>query len=342
MNENQKNRCGVFGQTDGDNITIKNLKVENAEYVFEHYAYNADDPTTKLVLSDQNACTAVGGIVGFACNNDITVEGCEVTNVKVKSQNAVSGKTDMYVGGVIGLVTNTITIRNCKVNTVDVNNDKDASKNLVDQFGGIVGRINTDPYSGTVSNYYDHEGNYTANKKFDVNRDPKDTVYLVDCEYRQGTPLIFHSNLKQIRYGGLIGTITEGGVIIINNCIVEHNVVFDTPSDACYAGGILGTQRSSNKSGFVLYDNCTVSGTITDNISISNSKPIRKINVYVGDQQASQNIYRVTNKADSYNCSDTCIVSLRLSENGTGTNHTTFTDPSQTMQTIANDRFTTP
>ena len=274
VGEKQPNCCGLFGETGGDSITIKNVKIDSAEYEFAHTNKKIICSENGFSYTDNNPSTAVGGIYAVIRHAGIEIVNCTVSHITMGSTgNVMSGEnqTDFYAAGLVGLVTTGVTIRNCYVGTVEVENNETNKNALVDQFGAAIGRVDVG-YSQSENSYqYIVE---TLGKPIDS----VPTVRIENFTYEQGTTeLTFCAGLKNVRYGGLIANMARGGVLIMDNCHVHHNVGIDgEPTSEMYLSGLVGCHKNSpsgtiggkkynTKMALCMKPNCSVSGNIRNN-----------------------------------------------------------------------------
>lgn len=276
VNENEDWLCGVFSKTGGDNITIKNLRVEDGKYEFLHKD-GEDFPNST------NPCTSVGGIIAMIDHDGIEIENCSVSRITIEAQDDYNGdkQADMYASGIVGYASKPCVIKNCSVGEININNTYETHPSkLVDQFGAAIGRL-------------DAIGNHTyylrnkAGKDSSVVNPNADVVTIENFSYNQGDvhQLNFVEGLKTVRYGGLIGNITEGGIVVIKNCNVHHNCIIHSlaggKDEEKYMGGFIGFIRSSHAVGIELHqEGCSISGTIENQTQWN-----RWINPYIGSAQ---------------------------------------------------------
>lgn len=284
---NEKNACAFFGKSIGDNITVSNLNLLDVEYEFSH-------TTNYLISYDNNPSSAVGGIFSVVNTNGIIINNCSVSMPNIHATNAptTSGsQTDLYVGGMVGLLCTEVTITNCSVSNITLDNSKDATNDrLVDQFGGAIGRIDVGDKNG--SNSYQYLG-YDA-----------PAAVIENFTYNQGSNvLVFESGLKNLRYGGIIANITRGGIIRLTNCKAVHNARVYKPSAQMYCAGLMGSNRVGQLMGVYLDPDCEISGTI-DNQAVTSYNGSFQIEKYVGSTTS-----KISLLSGSAN---TCIYSLTV------------------------------
>ena len=102
-----------------DNVTVRNSSVVGGKYTGAVVGYNYGSVTNCIVEN----CTVsgrykVGGIVGYICNsndNQTFVTGNTLTNVTVKGENMIAGKSDFVIGKIVGNWN--ATVGTCKGNT---------------------------------------------------------------------------------------------------------------------------------------------------------------------------------------------------------------------------------
>ena len=102
-----------------DNVTVRNSSVVGGKYTGAVVGYNYGSVTNCIVEN----CTVsgrykVGGIVGYICNsndNQTFVTGNTLTNVTVKGENMIAGKSDFVIGKIVGNWN--ATVGTCKENT---------------------------------------------------------------------------------------------------------------------------------------------------------------------------------------------------------------------------------
>ena len=102
-----------------DNVTVRNSSVVGGKYTGAVVGYNYGSVTNCIVEN----CTVsgrykVGGIVGYICNsndNQTFVTGNTLTNVTVKGDNRIAGKSDFVIGKIVGNWN--ATVGTCKGNT---------------------------------------------------------------------------------------------------------------------------------------------------------------------------------------------------------------------------------
>mgnify|MGYP002560213469 CR=1 FL=1 len=102
-----------------DNVTVRNSSVVGGKYTGAVVGYNYGSVTDCIVEN----CTVsgrykVGGIVGYICNsndNQTFVTGNTLTNVTVKGDNRIAGKSDFVIGKIVGNWN--ATVGTCKGNT---------------------------------------------------------------------------------------------------------------------------------------------------------------------------------------------------------------------------------
>lgn len=285
---NEKNCCAFFGQSIGDHITVSNLNLTNVDYKFSH-------TTNHLINYDNNPSSAVGGLFSVVNREDIIVDNCNISHIKVGSTNSISGvssQTDLYVGGIVGLVSSEIEIRNSSVTEITIDNEEDniPGNTLVDQFGGAIGRIDVGDKNG--SNSYQYLG-YSA-----------PAAVIENFTYNQGSePLVFKEGLRNVRYGGIIANITRGGIVSLTNCKAIHNVVVYKPTQQMYCAGLIGCNRVAQLMGIYLDPDCEISGII-DNQAVTSYNGSFQVEKYVGN---------TTNKISLLSGSaNTCVYSLTV------------------------------
>lgn len=297
----EKNACAFFGKSIGDNITVSNLNLEDIDYEVAH-------TTNYLIGYDNNPSTAVGGIFSVVNTDGIVIDNCSVSIANVRATNAPTGagsQTDLYVGGMVALLHTDVTITNCSVGEVLVDNSNDVSGGrLVMQFGGAIGRIDVGDKNG--SNSYQYLGNNAP------------AATIENFTYNQGSnPIVFQEGLKNVRYGGLIANITRGGIIIMNNCNVVHNMKVYKPTSQMNCAGLIGSNRVAQNMGIYLDPNCSISGVI-DNQAVTSYNGNFQIEKYVGN---------TTNKITLLNGSaSTCNYSLTVTGKTSG-----FKTPNQQL-----------
>lgn len=102
-----------------NNVTVRNSSVTGGKYTGAIVGYNYGSVTNCTVEN----CTVsgrykVGGIVGYICNsndNQTFVTGNTLTNVTVKGENKIAGKSDFVIGKIVGNWN--ATVGTCKENT---------------------------------------------------------------------------------------------------------------------------------------------------------------------------------------------------------------------------------
>ena len=102
-----------------DNVTVRNSSVVGGKYTGAVVGYNYGSVTDCTVEN----CTVsgrykVGGIVGYICNsndNPTSVTGNTLTNVTVKGDNLIAGKSNFVIGKIVGNWN--ATVGTCKENT---------------------------------------------------------------------------------------------------------------------------------------------------------------------------------------------------------------------------------
>lgn len=289
INENDPNVCGFFGKTEGSNITIKDLNIEYATYEFNH------QPNVSGVPYATNPCTAVGGIMGLIDKPGITISGCSASNIIFAPQNDAGTQTDMYASGIAGYVTEECTISNCSVGSVLIDNsNQESSGMLIDQFGAAIGRIDVGYTSSINFTWADTVGGISDSPN------PK-RITIENFTYTQGTePMVFVSGLKNVRYGGLIGNVTEGGIIEISNVKLHHNVLINQPTGTEYeengvkkyrdhkqCGGMIGWMRSSHDVAIVLNAaGCVVDGYVKIQGAADANSAKNGVSQYIGVVQS--------------------------------------------------------
>ena len=324
VNQNEPNSCGLFGRSGGSHIIITNLNVENATYEFAHVGADGQ----KLVSTDVNPCSAVGGIYAVIDDEDIVIDNCTVTNIKMGSTNstrAATTQTDFYAAGIVGLATRNVTIRNCKVGKATVDNTNDAaSGKLVDQFGGAIGRIDIQDHPSDVITIE----NFTYDQSAVMVGSP-----AVFTPEQNTDPLTFDNGLKNVRYGGLIANITRGCTLYVKNCKVNHNAVLNTlikddgdgKATNIFVAGLIGTIKSEIMRAYIDAA-CEIHGTIENN-SLASYTNDYEINLYIsGDKKGNFKKLNETGSVDALEASHTTL-SLTTS----ASKSTSFRYPSQTL-----------
>ena len=102
-----------------NNVTVRNSSVVGGKYTGAVVGYNYGSVTNCTVEN----CTVsgrykVGGIVGYICNsndNPTSVTGNTLTNVTVKGENLITGKSNFVIGKIVGNWN--ATVGTCKGNT---------------------------------------------------------------------------------------------------------------------------------------------------------------------------------------------------------------------------------
>ena len=102
-----------------DNVTVRNSSVVGGKYTGAVVGYNYGSVTNCTVEN----CTVsgrykVGGIIGYICNsndNPTSVTGNTLTNVTVKGENRIAGKSDFVIGKIVGNWN--ATVGTCQENT---------------------------------------------------------------------------------------------------------------------------------------------------------------------------------------------------------------------------------
>ena len=102
-----------------NNVTVRNSSVVGGKYTGAVVGYNYGSVTNCTVEN----CTVsgrykVGGIVGYICNsndNSTFVTGNKLTNVTVKGENRITGKSNFVIGKIVGNWN--ATVGTCKENT---------------------------------------------------------------------------------------------------------------------------------------------------------------------------------------------------------------------------------
>ena len=102
-----------------DNVTVRNSSVTGGKYTGAIVGYNYGSVTNCTVEN----CTVsgrykVGGVVGYICNsndNSTSVTGNTLTNVTVKGENLITGKSNFVIGKIVGNWN--ATVGTCKGNT---------------------------------------------------------------------------------------------------------------------------------------------------------------------------------------------------------------------------------
>ncbi len=113
-----------------DNVTVRNSSVVGGKYTGAVVGYNYGSVTDCTVEN----CTVsgrykVGGIVGYICNsndNPTFVTGNKLTNVTVKGENLIAGKSNFVIGKIVGNWN--ATVGTCKKNTFS--GTTDATNNI--------------------------------------------------------------------------------------------------------------------------------------------------------------------------------------------------------------------
>ena len=255
--EENSNACGFFAGTDGENIKVQNLNLQDANFVFHHR-------DAKLISYDDNYTTSVGGVFGVVDKPGVEIVNCTISHITIGCSEGANptmapnkNQCDYYASGLVGLCTTELKICSCYVGTVEVENNEVQAKlgNMVDQFGAAVGRW--DVGDKNSSNSYATAG---ANAPL---------LSIDHFTYDQGsTQLTFIGGLRNIRYGGIIANVTRGGILRMTNCSVKHNLKLNgAPTTEMYVAGVVGCFKNSLKTGFYMKD-CTCCGTI-ENQAIS-------------------------------------------------------------------------
>ena len=102
-----------------NNVTVRNSSVTGGKYTGAIVGYNYGSVTNCTVEN----CTVsgrykVGGIIGYICNsndNPTSVTGNTLTNVTVKGENLITGKSNFVIGKIVGNWN--ATVGTCKENT---------------------------------------------------------------------------------------------------------------------------------------------------------------------------------------------------------------------------------
>ena len=102
-----------------NNVTVRNSSVVGGKYTGAVVGYNYGSVTDCIVEN----CTVsgrykVGGIIGYICNsndNPTSVTGNTLTNVTVKGENLITGKSNFVIGKIVGNWN--ATVGTCKENT---------------------------------------------------------------------------------------------------------------------------------------------------------------------------------------------------------------------------------
>ena len=260
VDEKEPNACGLFGRTAGDNITVCDLHIDNATYEFAHVGQSG------LVPKDQNPCSAAGGIYACIDHAGIEIVNCTVTNMQAGAVNGVlSGEkqTDFYVGGIVGVAQRNCLIKDCYVENVQVNNTEEVSDGshykLVDQFGAAIGRIDVGE-KNTWDKWVTQEEKAGRAAQYD-----KVVRMVIDnFTYVQTTPMTFPAGIKNLRYGGLVGNVTRGGILVCKDFSLTHNAIVSEPNE-CYCAGVIGCIRTPTTDwGLCITGKNFVRGTITN------------------------------------------------------------------------------
>lgn len=254
--DKDRNFCGLFGRTQGDNFTIKNVIVTDASYTFGYpQRYSGTTDFAK-----------VGGIIAAIENKGVVVENCNVRNLTINAPTeypADEKKRDNYIGGVVGYVNQSCVIKNCKVGAVTVVDNERGS--IIQQFGGIISRVD-------------------AGSKINATTAGDMLIQIINCVYDQGpTPLVIgpgpaNGDLHYLSYGGMVATITECDNLKIVDCVVHHNLVVQRYPH--YVGGLIGRKRSSFLTQIDLDENVIVEGNIDNQTEYNWS-----INPYIGKHE---------------------------------------------------------
>ena len=102
-----------------NSVTVRNSSVTGGKYTGAIVGYNYGSVTNCVVEN----CTVsgrykVGGVVGYICNsndNPTSVTGNTLTNVTVKGENLITGKSNFVIGKIVGNWN--ATVGTCKENT---------------------------------------------------------------------------------------------------------------------------------------------------------------------------------------------------------------------------------
>ena len=254
--EEDRNYCGLFGKSEGDNFTIKNLNVSDASFTVAY----------PEVYNSKNDFVKVGGIIASIENEGVKVENCNVNNLVINAPTDYPEdvkKRDNYIGGVVGYVNKSCTIENCHVGAVIVADNEAGS--IIQQFGGIVSRID-------------------AGSKISSTEAGSMLVEIRNCSYDQGSePLVIgpgtaNDDQHYMSYGGIVAVITECDNLKIVNCTVHHNLVVQRWPH--YIGGLIGRKKSSFLTNIDLDEDVVVYGNIDNQTEYNWS-----INPYIGKNE---------------------------------------------------------
>ena len=196
---------------------IKNNKGSDKVLVSDVWSYV---PVTMVLPSAATMGLRAGGIVGCISSGDaVAISGCKNYG-DVKNASGVKMTGNMYIGGIVGQITNSsTTVESCQ-NFAEVNLSTKANGLISTSFaGGIVGRIGV--VDDVIINGCSNEGKITAS-----------------------------INIKVAHYiGGIVGMDhqpTEGGYynVEISECTNSGEVGAGSQSKSGYYGGIIGCTMS--------------------------------------------------------------------------------------------------
>lgn len=227
------------------------------------------------------ASNHMGGIVGLATGDEVTISNCKVNN-SMCEEDSITGEKELLKihtiqsgdkGGIIGKASATYTtVSNCEVENVDIRHEGTETSSY-GSTGGIVGLSygNVDPHNTdtiTVLNCtvkdsdiegYAKEAAGILGAQFGSSYKRVNTN-IIDCKILDcniSTNMPDGSGSTYAAAAGLYGAAYETGILTIDNCLVEGGKIWQNNHNESYASG--------NAAGFVA---CSC---YADEINISNS-----------------------------------------------------------------------
>lgn len=238
------------GHFDGNNHTIKNVKITTNDYCVGLFGYLGKGASvTNLTLENINynqTSTATkalycGGIAGVLDYNAI-IENCHVVgNITTKYGIKEEEYTKNYAGGIVGASYGSINNCSAKINICG------------DNVGGIVGK--------TIATNFGYNNVYDS-YVYGENSAGSIAAYIDDSNFdnvKISAMNVINTTIEgNQKIGGILGECI--GLLTISNSFINTNII--AKEKGTYVGSVIGKHQKYGGSGSLTIDNCLIESKI--------------------------------------------------------------------------------
>ncbi len=328
---NNNHAGGFIGFMQGSSTsslsTISNVKISG------NYYHNTDSEvgTTTVIEGIQNTKGTttnftnenyVGGVIGKIYHTNVNglYYNGSTSNKDIISSLTHEDPPSAFCGGVIGYIRNgqdgsgtdysaTITLNNLEIKNANVYASA-TNSDLVDYNGGNT-NVPDIYIGGIVGACYQTRNSLTINNAHTIN-----------------SSIIGEGNeMSQIFSGGIIGTITWGGTLSVNNCyvyksmiesslIVNNDIENARADHISFAGGIQGQQGTRSNISYCAVIDTTLKSNFTSYSSNINDTDIRVAGIIANDSGSAGGWFQQAH-TDVVGCYSNALLLSTVNNNGT-------------------------